>query len=112
MTDDKKTNVHMVGLIISLSHAAMYQMGKVGSTTVTEALRASIDPRRVLQVHFLSDRLSSMVRTHRRAGVRPLPYHLYLGRATREILRRRSQWPCLVVSMVRDPIARMVSDLF
>lgn len=86
----------------------VYTMGKVGSTTVCHSLREAVLPNPVLPLHFLSADLSRHRKTHEYAGIYPPPYHIFLGEAVRKALPR----PCSVISLVRDPVAFVVSDLF
>jgi hypothetical protein len=88
----------------------IYQMGKVASSSVYESLRKVVD-RPVVHLHFLSDTIDKHFAQHRNAGVRPLPYHLFLGKALRKCLTS-SRVRVQVITLVRDPIARQLSDLF
>lgn len=90
----------------------IYQMGKVGSTAVCKSLLDASIRNPILQLHFLSDDISEHRRTHKRAGINPSPYHLYLGEAVRAQLDEHQSFPLKVISLVRDPIAFLVSDLF
>lgn len=90
----------------------VYQMGKVGSTSVTEALAQTPLRHRVLAVHFLSDDLPAHIRMLRAAGEDPVPYHFYVSQALQAILARNPGTPVKLISLVRDPIAIVVSDLF
>lgn len=47
-----------------------------------------------------------------KAGNYPLPYHIYLGESVRRIIRKKSQISCKIISLVREPIAFVVSNLF
>ncbi|HEY5658239.1 MAG TPA: putative capsular polysaccharide synthesis family protein [Myxococcota bacterium] len=91
----------------------VYQMGKVGSSTVARVLRAAAYPD--LHVHSLEpETLRRVYEEQRRAGGRfSVGYTWHLSRAVQARLR------CLgdtcrvsVITLVRDPIAREVSALF
>ncbi|MCA9564735.1 MAG: hypothetical protein KC561_14665 [Myxococcales bacterium] len=86
----------------------VYQMGKVGSSTVLATLQGRLPRRRALQVHFLSGELPQIAAFMREHGNEVLPDHIFLG----EAIRRREIVDCPVVSLVRDPISHVVSDLF
>ena len=90
----------------------VYQMGKVGSSTVFASLKEAGVRNSILQLHFLSGDLRRLRKAHIRVGIDPPPYHIFLGEAVRRELLTRPGFPCKVISLVRDPIARVVSDLF
>jgi hypothetical protein len=88
-------------------------MGKVGSRTVFESLRAAAIPNPVLAVHFLSADVERYRESRqKRAPHSPVSYHLLLGRSLGKRIRRNADWPCKIVSLVRDPIAFAISNLF
>ncbi len=87
----------------------VYQMGKVGSTAVVAALERAGLP--VLQIHSLGEGLLGYYRKLRREGW-PVPPHVHLGLALRERLREGWPGPLRVISLVRDPVAREVSNRF
>jgi len=90
----------------------VYTMGKVGSTTVYSSLVEASLPNPILHLHFLSHNLPRHRQFHKEAGVCPLPDHLYLGEATRRLLMKNKNSPVKVISLVRDPIAFIISGLF
>jgi hypothetical protein len=89
----------------------VYQMGKVGSQTVYHSLKNAGIPNPVLHLHFLSEDLPGHIDTHVKSGV-SVPYHLQLGVAVRQHLIENADVACKIISLVRDPIAFTVSDLF
>jgi len=91
----------------------VYQMGKVGSASVTRALEAAAQP--ALHVHTLAaGEIARVGALHRSASGRfGTGYTWYVGRAVGERLRARgAATPLAVITLVRDPIAREVSALF
>lgn len=90
----------------------VYQMGKVGSSTVYKSLQEANLPNRVLFIHFLSDHLREYRKMHIDAGIFPVPYHLDLGLAVRKRIDTLSQIRCKIISLFRDPIAFEISNLF
>ena len=90
----------------------VYQMGKVASSTVCSSLKAAGLRNSVLHLHFLSEDLPNHIETHKRAGIHIIPYHLMLSRAVRERLLRPEERSCKVITLIRDPIAFVVSDIF
>lgn len=89
----------------------VYQMGKVGSQTVYHSLINAMIPNPVMHLHFISEDLPDHIDTHEKAGI-SVPYHLFLGEAVRNILLKNPHSACKIISLVRDPIAFTVSDLF
>lgn len=94
----------------------VYQMAKVGSTSVHATLEALDPPRRpCLKVHFLSEQGARRERAldRRVGGLVYVSYYGALAVALGERLRRFGRsFQLPVVSLVRDPIARQVSGLF
>ncbi|MDD4869626.1 MAG: putative capsular polysaccharide synthesis family protein [Kiritimatiellae bacterium] len=90
----------------------IYQMGKVGSTTLYHSLKTTEASGRVLHVHFLSDDIEKHIHFCKEAGLSSIPYHFRLGLALRTMLHERPDCRCKVISLVRDPIAVVVSGIF
>lgn len=90
----------------------IYQMGKVGSSTVAHSLDEIGIGADVFHLHFLSEDLEHYGKVHRQAGLNPLPYHMYLGEAMREMLQRKPEARVRIISLVRDPVAWAVSNVF
>jgi hypothetical protein len=91
----------------------IYQMGKVGSSTVARVLRAAAYPE--LHVHSLEPNALRRVyaEQNRVAGRFSVGYTWYLSRAVQARLRRLGDGHRVsVITLVRDPIARDVSALF
>jgi len=93
----------------------VYQMAKVGSSTVARSLQQADPEQAVLQVHFLSPEMlcGAGARHVRSKGYFGLPYDWHLGRALGERIEKLDRaLQVQVVTLVRDPIAREVSGLF
>ncbi len=109
---------HMRGMAtLRLQPAVLvYQMAKVGSSTVVRSVRASRPRRWVFHVHTLTPSgIAAMEQFYRHAGVPSLPAagHLLVSRYLRDQLVRGlapGRWK--VVTLVRDPIARNLSLIF
>jgi hypothetical protein len=96
----------------------VYQMGKVGSSSIVASLR-SLD-RKVFHIHFLTERgiaeAEAIYRTmcqNSATTYYPRARHLLGSRYLRKRLRKRGhgqKWK--VITLVRDPIARNISDFF
>jgi Putative capsular polysaccharide synthesis protein len=94
----------------------IYQMGKVGSSTIQRSLRSHGLERPVYRVHFLvEDQLFSALR---QVGMAPQKYfkrsqHIVHSRyLIRELARGQKRGHWQVITMVRDPIAQNISSFF
>lgn len=95
----------------------MYQMGKVGSSTVKASLRAAMPERIIYHVHALTEpELAFAEETFRENwSERPAnPHTLWESQHLLETLRSsdRAAESRQIVTLVRDPIARNVSAFF
>ena len=87
----------------------VHSYGKVGSTTVFRSLRA-IDAEPVYDIHFISKSgLDRSEAEHRE--VQQFPMHLRAGRILNEKVNSERQ-KVFAVTLVREPVARAVSDIF
>ncbi|QXD16187.1 putative capsular polysaccharide synthesis family protein [Rhodocaloribacter litoris] len=87
----------------------VYQMGKVGSSTVTRTLASLGLSEPVLHLHTLNPETLRRAVERQRASVRPrLHTHLLVS----ERLIPRLPFPCRVITLVRDPVARAISFVF
>lgn len=90
----------------------VHQMGRVGSMSVYAALRA-VPGVLPVHVHFLSPTMREAARREARSASRPVPDHVREGALAAWFVRRnRTQREALVVTLVRDPVAFVLSDLF
>lgn len=95
----------------------IYQMGKVGSKTVTESLKALNLDMPIFHIHFLTDDLMDFYeekrlkffRTQREGELSRIWMYRYLRK---QIQRESDPRRWKVVSLVREPIARNVSSFF
>ena len=90
----------------------IYQMGKVGSKTVEATLKALSIPNPIYHVHFLSwQQIEAIEQYYRNQGH---PRQLSESRAVRGLLDMTSgrKSSCKIITLVRDWVARAVSDLF
>ena len=94
----------------------VYQMGKVGSSTVARTLRACPGLQRpVLSVHCMVPREIEAAKQYRRrvGGAAKVGYAVTLGAVLGDRIAAvgdRVHFP--IVSLVRDPIAREISSVF
>ena len=90
----------------------IYQMGKVGSTSVSSSLRAARVKNYLFDIHFLSKDLNQYKKFYIDSGIVPIPYHIDLGIALRKRIIRNHSDRFKIISMVRDPVGRQISDVF
>lgn len=88
----------------------IYQMGKVGSSSVYQSLLATTQ-QPVYQVHFLlPDATRSVIKMYRDKQ-QPVPFHVYEGQQLYQHIVRRG-YPTKYITLVREPIGRTLSDFF
>lgn len=90
----------------------IYQMGKVGSTAIDVALRRAGLPNAIFKPHTLANTVNETYRIlmQKRA---PVPPHLAIEAALqRAIASGRLPPKLFVITLFRDPIARLVSVFF
>lgn len=93
----------------------IYQMGKVGSTTLYETLRAADLPNPIFHVHYLvAENIQRCESTYRRRGMGDTPrsLHLTVGRVLRWRIRFAHDVRWKIITGVRDPVRRAISRLF
>lgn len=88
----------------------LYQMGKVGSSTVYRSLKASGIKNPIYQVHHLSNDLDVQKKAHRKIGRNP--YHLELSRALQKRISLKNKFKFKIITLVREPISREISNFF
>jgi len=90
----------------------VYQMGKVGSEAVCESIKRSAIPNQVYHVHFLSyDNLDDVEKYHKSVGAMDALTPVRFWRALRRKLDRTKS-KVYLISLVREPVAREISDVF
>ena len=92
----------------------IYQMGKVGSKTIFHSLKETGVPNPVFHLHFLSEKGIHGAEDYYKAFTGSgLPSHLQTSKFVKDLLKKsRGALRWKIITMVRDPIARQVSDLF
>ena len=92
----------------------IYQMGKVGSSSIYRALREQQTSSPVYQLHYLERKqLQESIRWHRKKDFPQLPDHLIISGAVADFMstnQHKVRWK--VISLVRDPIALQTSMIF
>ena len=90
----------------------VYQMGKVGSSSVVSTLRQSKMRRPIIQVHTLNEEiLKNAVKKHRDLHGSHLPLHLITSSILVKKLKK-FDLPCQIITLTREPISRAVSFAF
>jgi hypothetical protein len=90
----------------------IYQMGKVGSSAVYESLKKAGLANPVYQVHFLSyTNLDEVERYYQSVGANNDIVVARFWRLLRHKLDR-TKVPLYLISLVREPVAREISDVF
>jgi len=91
----------------------IYQPGKVGSSSVYTSLRKSLKSSPVYHVHFLMDSgIKQAVQFHRESSDPVLPHHLVLSQVLRKRLDRESNFHMKIITLIREPVGRALSDVF
>ena len=110
LSDEKRNQVYALKEFLRAQPRPIliYQMAKVGSTTVYQSLRdAGLYP---LHVHSISDTARNNGFEYYRSRGEAAPIHLYVGRLLNPYLQLTSH-RVRVITLVREPIARYVSGL-
>lgn len=91
----------------------IYQMGKVGSRSVYDALSQTELAGAVFHVHWLTaEGIAATDARYQAAGTNYRPPHLLVSHALFQRRRRRPHEQWRIISLVRDPIARSLSEFF
>ena len=87
----------------------VYTMGKVGSRTVYEALKKEKPDGDIFHIHFLSDNWLKEILPKRHVN-----FHLNIKKGNDVLahLQKQSNKRIKIITLVRDPIMRSISDLF
>lgn len=101
--------------IITDSAIIIYQMGKVGSTTIHHSLEEANLPLPIYKVHFLSDEgIKHGEEFHQKTLKKPWETtpHIQTSQFLREKIRGHEPIQWKVISLVREPISREISEFF
>lgn len=93
----------------------IYQMGKVGSTTIHKALEAADLPFPIYKVHFLSDEGMAHGETFHQKTLK-VPWestpHIQTSRLLRDKISSDPSARWQIITLVREPIGRELSEFF
>jgi hypothetical protein len=99
--------------ISSSSPIIIYQMGKVGSTTVYKSLKNANLYSPIYHVHFLSWEGIKNAEDYFLSLQNPIvPAHIERSKRLREEIDRAKDTRWRVITLVREPIGRQISDFF
>lgn len=89
----------------------VYQMGKVGSSTIIRSLHGCSLDMFIYHIHYMRD-IGNMVQQCRRQGV-CLRDHILASKYFRKKLEKGYYGPPIkIITLVRDPLARNISQFF
>lgn len=105
----------MKGIIRTIYHNPrrniylIYSMGKVGSSTFYSSLKEKIPLSAILHTHFLSHNWLEKILPQLHHS-----FHLNIhqGKATKEFLKKNQNRKKKIVTLVREPMSRAISDCF
>ena len=100
---------------VTNSAIIIYQMGKVGSTTIHNSLEEASLPLPIYKVHFLSDAgMDHAVEFHQKTLKIPWENtpHIQTSEFLREKIQSDPDCKWKIITLVRDPIMREVSEFF
>ena len=90
----------------------VFQMGKVGSSTVVKALESLSLHDPILHVHTLNPKNFDAAIARVRASINPtLPRHLFVSKFLIDKLSQK-RFPCRVITLTREPVSRAFSFVF
>ncbi len=90
----------------------IYQMGKVGSSTVYETVKAMGLDCSISHIHFLSDSgISKAEYAFMNSKSKQIPMHLIRSKILKRHLNLKSD-KIKIISLTRDPVSRIISDVF
>ncbi|MGV2829104.1 putative capsular polysaccharide synthesis family protein [Myxosarcina sp. GI1(2024)] len=111
-----KAVTNIFGSNLSQPEVIVYQMGKVGSSTIVKSLQKLDLDFKVYHVHALSEqRIEELENTYRAHFDRTRVIHSHLLESLylrKQIKRNERQQKWKVITLVRDPIARNFSSFF
>lgn len=91
----------------------IYQMGKVGSSTVLNSLKNVDLPNPVHHVHFLSHNgIKNAEKYFLRLKNPIIPHHIKLSKILRKKIDKTKDRRWKIITLIREPIGRDISDFF
>lgn len=92
----------------------IYQMGKVGSSSIFAALKEKDIPWPIYHIHYLSEkRLQEAIYWHEINDFKYIPEHIIVSQALKHFIQKnRNKVHWKIISLARDPIALQASIIF
>lgn len=90
----------------------VYQMGKVGSSTIHNTLVSHGLGARTFHIHFLSADIAIHKKFLKKHNILPYHEYIYFGEVFRKHILKNNFRNIKVISLVREPIGLIVSNLF
>jgi hypothetical protein len=93
----------------------IFQMGKVGSSSVANSLKLLDMNFVIYHVHDMSDKIMDLMESNYKENWIPAarPGHLWEGQYVKKILKKHpKRWNWKIITLVRDPVARNISAFF
>ncbi len=85
----------------------IYQLGKVGSSSVYSTLKDIYGDERLIQLHFLSEKFKERSR-----GLEKYKWHRQQINKVEQLRKASGEARIKIISLVREPVGRNISDLF
>ncbi len=91
----------------------IYQMGKVGSSSVYNSVKNAGSSGGVYQIHFLNkENLEQISKTYFDQSTTLTPKHIFFSRVLQKKIASHPEAAWKIITIVRDPIGRVISDFF
>jgi hypothetical protein len=93
----------------------IFQMGKVGSSTISKSLKEHNSDRVMYHAHDLTDNIIDLMESsYRQNWSQSLnPAHLWQSQYIRKVIKKYpNRWNWDIITLVRDPVARNISGFF
>jgi len=92
----------------------IYQMGKVGSSSIKASLEKLNLPNRIFHAHFLAWKgIEDVEKYYHSLSMGNMPGHIVSSRQLRQFIDQTlGQFRWKIITLVRDPVARDISDVF
>lgn len=104
---------NLKNIIFKNSPILVWQMGKVGSRTVTESLKMANLGVPIIHTHFLSktyiENIEKSLRSIQKENTVDFDY---LKKLSNFVYTRRKKYRWKIITLTRDPVAREISDFF
>lgn len=93
----------------------IYQMGKVGSSTVYQSLKAQVPQRTIYHFHSIHPEVTNGHKANNKKFIQAGEFHRILGTSFQELLHKRitdGKEKFDIITLVREPVTRNLSAFF